>query len=51
VTITRVPFSLDKAQSGVAVSVKLPDGREFSDRNVVVEDLFVVAVGDSLLFG
>jgi len=50
-TIARVPFSLDKAQSGVVVSVKLPDGRELSDRNVVVEDLFVVAMGDSFSSG
>jgi hypothetical protein len=50
-TITRVPFSLDKAQSGVSVSVKLPDGSELADRNVVVEDLFVVALGDSFSSG
>src|SRR5882757_7252304 len=50
-TIARVPFSLDQAQSGVSVSVKLPDGRELSDRNVVVEDLFIVALGDSFTSG
>jgi len=50
-TIARVPFSLDPAQSGVRVSVKLPDGRELTDNNVVVEDLFVVALGDSFSSG
>src|SRR5262249_12875973 len=46
-TIARVPWSQDKAQSGVSVSVKLPDGRELVDHDVVVDDLFVVAMGDS----
>ena len=46
-TIARVPFSLDKAQSGVSVAVRLPDGRDLRERDVVVEDLFVVALGDS----
>src|SRR5690606_13088524 len=27
-TIARVPYSVDRRSSGVAVSVKLPDGRE-----------------------
>lgn len=46
-TIARVPYSLDKAKSGVSVAVTLPDGREFSERDVIVEDLFIVALGDS----
>jgi len=50
-TIARVPFALDRANSGVAVTVKLPDGRELADREVVVEDLFVVALGDSFASG
>lgn len=50
-TIARVPYSQDKAQSGVAVAVRLPDGREFRDRDVVVEDIFVVALGDSFSSG
>src|SRR5216683_2561653 len=36
-TIARVPYSLDRSSSGVAVTVKLPDGRELSEREVVVE--------------
>jgi len=31
--------------------VKLPDGRELVDRDVVVEDLFIVALGDSFASG
>ena len=50
-TIARVPFSLDKANSGVSVKVMLPDGRELADPEVVVEDLFVVALGDSFASG
>lgn len=50
-TIARVPFSLDPALSGVSVSVKLPDGRVLSDPDVVVEDVFVVALGDSFASG
>src|SRR5439155_78226 len=50
-TIARVPYSLDPAHSGVSVTVKLPDGRDLADRNVVVEDLFVVALGDSFASG
>lgn len=48
-TIARVPYSQIQANSGVSVSVKLPDGRTLSDPEVVVEDLFIVAMGD--LFG
>ncbi len=51
VVIKRVPFSVDRKNSGVSVTVKLPDGRELSDPNVVVEDLFIVALGDSFASG
>lgn len=50
-TISRVPYSQQPAQSGVSVTVKLLDGREFADRDVVVEDLFIVALGDSFASG
>ena len=50
-TIARVPYALDRNSSGVSVSVKLPDGRELADRAVVVEDLFIVALGDSFASG
>lgn len=49
--IKRVPFSLDRNASGVSVSVRLPNGTELTDTNVVVEDLFVVALGDSFASG
>ena len=45
-----MPFALDRAHSGVAVAVKLPDGRELAEQ-VVVEDLFIVALGDSFASG
>lgn len=50
-TIARVPYSLDRATSGVSVAVTLPDGRQFSERDVVVEDIFIVALGDSFASG
>jgi hypothetical protein len=50
-TIARVPYALDRANSGVSVTVKLPDGREFVEQEVVVEDLFIVALGDSFASG
>jgi lysophospholipase L1-like esterase len=50
-TIARVPYSLDRAGSGVSVTVKLPDGRELADSEVVVEDIFIVALGDSFASG
>jgi hypothetical protein len=50
-TIARVPFALDSARSGIAVSVKLPDGSEINDPNVVVEDMLVTALGDSFASG
>jgi len=48
--VPRVPFSLNRPTSGVSVQVKLPDGRVLSDE-VVVEDLFIVAMGDSFASG
>ena len=50
-TIARVPYAQDRAVSGVSVSVKLPDGREFNEPDVVVEDVLVVALGDSFASG
>ncbi len=50
-TIARVPHALDRASSGVSVTVKLPDGRELAEPEVVVEDLFIVALGDSFASG
>jgi hypothetical protein len=50
-TIARVPYALDRGNSGVSVTVKLPDGRELADQEVVVEDLFIVALGDSFASG
>ena len=49
--IKRVPFSLDRNLSGVAVKVRLPNGTELADPDVIVEDLFVVALGDSFASG
>ena len=48
--IKRVPYSPDAKVSGGEVKVKLPDGREFSE-TVVVQDVFVVAMGDSFMSG
>src|SRR5262249_57621195 len=50
-TIARVPYALDRTQSGVSVTVKLPDGRELAEPEVVVDDLFIVALGDSFASG
>ncbi len=50
-TIARVPYSTERSRSGVSVSVKLPDGREFAEPNVAVEDVLIVAVGDSFASG
>ena len=50
-TIARVPYSRDAATSGVSVAVTLPDGRQLSERDVVVEDIFIVALGDSFASG
>src|SRR5262245_2061824 len=50
-TIARVPWSQDRSQSGVSVAVRLPDGRDLREREVVVEDVFIVALGDSFSSG
>jgi len=50
-TIARVPYASDRAYSGVSVTVKLPDGRDLVDRDIVVEDIFIVALGDSFASG
>src|SRR5262245_44760330 len=50
-TIARVPYSIDQRNSGVSVAVTLPDGRQFAERDVVVEDVFIVALGDSFASG
>jgi hypothetical protein len=49
--IKRVPFSLNRSASGVSVKVQLPNGTTLSDSNVMVEDVFVVAMGDSFASG
>jgi len=49
--IKRVPFSLDRATSGVSVKVQLPNGTQLADPSVSVEDVFVVAMGDSFASG
>ncbi|HET7253198.1 MAG TPA: hypothetical protein VFJ46_05480, partial [Xanthobacteraceae bacterium] len=50
-TIARVPYALDRGHSGVSVTVKLPDGRELSEPEVTVEDVFIAALGDSFASG
>jgi hypothetical protein len=49
--IKRVPFSLDRSASGVSVKVQLPDATTLTEPNVTVEDVFVVAMGDSFASG
>ncbi len=49
--ITRLPYAVDRNLSGASVQVKLPDGRTLNDPQVVVEDLFIVALGDSFASG
>ncbi|KAA5601874.1 hypothetical protein [Blastochloris sulfoviridis] len=49
--IARVPYSPNMAESGVAVSVTLPTGQVLADPGVVVEDLLIVALGDSFASG
>ena len=48
--IKRVPYSPDTKVSGANVKVTLPDGRELTE-TVVVEDVLVVAMGDSFMSG
>src|SRR5258708_6269948 len=50
-TIARVPYALDRTGSGGRVRCRRPDGSERAEREVVVEDLFIVARGDSLASG
>src|SRR5262249_2529141 len=50
-TIARGPYAPDRHQSGASVPGKLPDGRELAEPEVVVEDLFIVALGDSFASG
>src|SRR5262244_431818 len=50
-SIARVPYASDRNHSGVSVTVRLPDGRELAEPEVVVEDLFIVALGDSFASG
>lgn len=49
--IPRVPFSLDRTVSGVTVAVKVPDGSVLNERNIVVDDVLIVAMGDSFASG
>ncbi len=49
--IKRLPYSNDRNTSGATVKVTLPEGRELADPAVVVEDLFIVAMGDSFMSG
>ena len=48
--VKRVPYSQDAKASGGEVKVKLPDGREFAE-TIAVQDLLVVAMGDSFMSG
>lgn len=48
--INRLPFALDRSQSGAMVQVTLPGGGVLSEQ-VAVEDLFIVALGDSFASG
>jgi hypothetical protein len=49
--IRRVPYSTNRGASGVSVKVSLPDGRVFADPHVIVEDVLIVALGDSFASG
>ncbi|UGV27212.1 hypothetical protein E0H22_16875 [Rhodopseudomonas boonkerdii] len=48
--INRLPFSVDRNLSGATVQVALPGGRMLNEL-VAVEDLFIVALGDSFASG
>src|SRR4051794_10635985 len=48
--IKRVPYSQDARMSGGSVKVTLPDGRDLTE-TIAVEDVFVVAMGDSFMSG
>jgi lysophospholipase L1-like esterase len=49
--IRRVPFSLDRTVSGASVKVQLPNGTTLADPAVIVDDVFIVAMGDSFASG
>ena len=49
-TIKRVPYSQDGKVSGGTVKVTMPDGRDLTE-TVAVEDLLVVAIGNSFMSG
>lgn len=49
--IEKVPFALDRAASGIAVTVKLAAGRVISEPAVVVDDRLVISLGDSFSSG
>jgi len=49
--IRRVPFSLDRTASGASVKVQLPNGTTLADPAVIVDDIFMVAMGDSFASG
>jgi hypothetical protein len=48
--INRLPFSVDRNLSGASVQVALPGGRTLNEL-IAVEDLFIVALGDSFASG
>lgn len=49
--IESVPYSQNRARSGVTVAVTLAGGETFRDENVIVEDILVVSLGDSFASG
>jgi len=49
--IRRMPFSLDRTVSGASVKVQLPNGTTLADPAVIVDDVFMVAMGDSFASG
>jgi hypothetical protein len=48
--VDRVPFSTDRAASGLEVKVELSGGRSFRE-DVIVDDLLIAAIGDSFASG
>src|SRR3954469_20752862 len=48
--VKRVPYSHDTKVSGATVKATMPDGRELTE-TVIVEDVLVVAMGDSFMSG
>ncbi len=49
--IPRVPYAQNRAASGVSVKVTLPNGQVLANPDVIVDDLLVVALGDSFASG